>query len=126
MLFISSNLILLSPFQICIILGFLLMILSPIGGLRTIILNAKGYKFFSWSILTQLSVNSENYIRLAPCSCIKNKMSLTISQAQFVQKSLLIGRYCLFQCPAMLFSSLATVCVLFELQLPCILRVSRT
>ncbi|KAI5604582.1 hypothetical protein BDE02_01G298300 [Populus trichocarpa] len=32
---------------ICIILGFLLMILSPIGGLRTIILNAKGYKFFS-------------------------------------------------------------------------------
>uniref|UniRef100_A0A6M2F2H8 Amino acid transporter transmembrane domain-containing protein n=1 Tax=Populus davidiana TaxID=266767 RepID=A0A6M2F2H8_9ROSI len=32
---------------ICIILGFLLMILSPIGGLQTIILNAKGYKFFS-------------------------------------------------------------------------------
>ncbi|XP_072950211.1 lysine histidine transporter 1 [Typha angustifolia] len=32
---------------ICIILGVLLMILSPIGGLRSIILSAKSYKFFS-------------------------------------------------------------------------------
>ncbi|KAL2457866.1 Lysine histidine transporter 1 [Abeliophyllum distichum] len=32
---------------ICIILGLLLMILSPIGGLRNIILRAKGYKIFS-------------------------------------------------------------------------------
>ncbi|KAJ8768050.1 hypothetical protein K2173_020990 [Erythroxylum novogranatense] len=32
---------------ICIILGLLLMILSPIGGLRNIILNAKTYQFFS-------------------------------------------------------------------------------
>ncbi|XP_002509567.2 lysine histidine transporter 1 [Ricinus communis] len=32
---------------ICIILGLLLMILSPIGGLRSIILKAKDYKFFS-------------------------------------------------------------------------------
>ncbi|CAN1187949.1 Lysine histidine transporter 1 [Linum perenne] len=32
---------------ICIILGLLLMILSPIGGLRNIILNAKDYKFYS-------------------------------------------------------------------------------
>ncbi|KAJ4827315.1 hypothetical protein Tsubulata_003262 [Turnera subulata] len=33
--------------NICIILGLLLMILSPIGGLRNIILSAKDYKFFS-------------------------------------------------------------------------------
>ncbi|OMO73616.1 Amino acid transporter, transmembrane [Corchorus capsularis] len=32
---------------ICIILGILLMTLSPIGGLRSIIISAKGYKFFS-------------------------------------------------------------------------------
>ncbi|KAK8924046.1 Lysine histidine transporter 2 [Platanthera zijinensis] len=32
---------------ICIILGVMLMILSPIGGLRTIIISAKDYKFFS-------------------------------------------------------------------------------
>ncbi|URE45965.1 lysine histidine transporter [Musa troglodytarum] len=32
---------------ICIILGVLLMILSPIGGMRTIILSAKDYAFFS-------------------------------------------------------------------------------
>ncbi|XVE67756.1 hypothetical protein DITRI_Ditri09bG0013800 [Diplodiscus trichospermus] len=32
---------------ICIILGLLLMILSPIGGLRSIILSAKKYKFYS-------------------------------------------------------------------------------
>jgi len=32
---------------ICIILGVMLMILAPIGGLRTIILNAKNYRFFS-------------------------------------------------------------------------------
>ncbi|XP_022734236.1 lysine histidine transporter-like 2 [Durio zibethinus] len=32
---------------VCIILGVLLMILSPIGGLRTIIISAKDYKFFS-------------------------------------------------------------------------------
>ncbi|GMY13167.1 lysine histidine transporter 1-like [Fagus crenata] len=32
---------------ICIILGLLLMILSPIGGLRNIILQAKTYKFYS-------------------------------------------------------------------------------
>nr|XP_010930433.2 lysine histidine transporter 1 [Elaeis guineensis] len=32
---------------ICIILGVILMILAPIGGLRTIILNAKNYQFFS-------------------------------------------------------------------------------
>ncbi|EHA8586282.1 lysine histidine transporter 1 [Cocos nucifera] len=32
---------------ICIILGVILMILAPIGGLRTIILNAKDYRFFS-------------------------------------------------------------------------------
>ncbi|KAK1567058.1 hypothetical protein Q3G72_007637 [Acer saccharum] len=32
---------------ICIILGLLLMILAPIGALRSIILNAKDYKFYS-------------------------------------------------------------------------------
>ncbi|XVF29192.1 hypothetical protein REPUB_Repub15cG0099100 [Reevesia pubescens] len=32
---------------ICIILGVLLMVLSPIGGLRSIIISAKDYKFFS-------------------------------------------------------------------------------
>ncbi|XP_031480630.1 lysine histidine transporter 2 [Nymphaea colorata] len=32
---------------ICIILGVLLMVLSPIGGLRQIIVNAKTYKFYS-------------------------------------------------------------------------------
>ncbi|KAK9120005.1 hypothetical protein Scep_018098 [Stephania cephalantha] len=32
---------------ICIILGVILMILAPIGGLRQIIINAKTYKFFS-------------------------------------------------------------------------------
>jgi len=32
---------------ICIILGVLLMILSPIGGLRQIIIDAKTYKFYS-------------------------------------------------------------------------------
>ncbi|KAG0475950.1 hypothetical protein HPP92_012791 [Vanilla planifolia] len=32
---------------ICIVLGLLLMILSPIGGLRQIILQAKTYKFYS-------------------------------------------------------------------------------
>ncbi|KAF3444492.1 hypothetical protein FNV43_RR14184 [Rhamnella rubrinervis] len=32
---------------ICIILGVLLMVLSPIGGLRTIILQAKEYKFYN-------------------------------------------------------------------------------
>ncbi|XP_059445813.1 lysine histidine transporter 2 [Corylus avellana] len=32
---------------ICIVLGFMLMVLSPIGGLRTIILSAKNYQFFS-------------------------------------------------------------------------------
>ncbi|GAV85762.1 Aa_trans domain-containing protein [Cephalotus follicularis] len=32
---------------ICIILGLLIMILSPIGGLRNIILQAKDYKFYS-------------------------------------------------------------------------------
>ncbi|XP_024031307.1 lysine histidine transporter 1-like [Morus notabilis] len=32
---------------ICIILGLLLMILSPIGGLRSIILQAKNYEFYS-------------------------------------------------------------------------------
>ncbi|KAL4281670.1 hypothetical protein GQ457_03G009080 [Hibiscus cannabinus] len=32
---------------ICIILGVLLMVLSPIGGLRSIIVSAKDYKFFS-------------------------------------------------------------------------------
>ncbi|XP_042428573.1 lysine histidine transporter 1-like [Zingiber officinale] len=32
---------------ICIILGVLLMILAPIGGLREIIINAKTYKFYS-------------------------------------------------------------------------------
>ncbi|PKA55496.1 Lysine histidine transporter 2 [Apostasia shenzhenica] len=32
---------------ICIILGVMLMILAPIGGLRSIILSAKTYKFFS-------------------------------------------------------------------------------
>uniref|UniRef100_A0A2P2JWJ4 Uncharacterized protein MANES_15G157000 n=2 Tax=Rhizophora mucronata TaxID=61149 RepID=A0A2P2JWJ4_RHIMU len=32
---------------ICIILGFLLMIISPIGGLRQIILQAKTYEFYS-------------------------------------------------------------------------------
>ncbi|KAJ6314798.1 hypothetical protein OIU78_018307 [Salix suchowensis] len=48
---------------ICITLGFLLMILSPIGGLRNIILSAKGYKFFLLiKILTQIRVNSENYM----------------------------------------------------------------
>jgi hypothetical protein len=33
--------------QFCIIVGVLLTILAPIGGLRTIIINAKTYKFFS-------------------------------------------------------------------------------
>ncbi|XP_044490884.1 lysine histidine transporter-like 2 [Mangifera indica] len=32
---------------ICIILGLLLMILSPIGGLRSLIISAKNYEFFS-------------------------------------------------------------------------------
>ncbi|KAK9027792.1 hypothetical protein V6N11_067615 [Hibiscus sabdariffa] len=32
---------------ICIVLGVLLMVLSPIGGLRLIIVSAKNYKFFS-------------------------------------------------------------------------------
>ncbi|CAN6449071.1 unnamed protein product [Victoria cruziana] len=32
---------------ICIILGVLLMVLSPIGGLRQIIVDAKTYKFYS-------------------------------------------------------------------------------
>ncbi|OAY63348.1 Lysine histidine transporter 1, partial [Ananas comosus] len=32
---------------ICIVLGVLLMVLSPIGALRSIILSAKSYKFFS-------------------------------------------------------------------------------
>ncbi|KAL5717747.1 Lysine histidine transporter 1 [Ranunculus cassubicifolius] len=32
---------------LCIILGLLLMVLSPIGGLRTIILQSKSYQFFS-------------------------------------------------------------------------------
>uniref|UniRef100_J3MQ12 Amino acid transporter transmembrane domain-containing protein n=2 Tax=Oryza brachyantha TaxID=4533 RepID=J3MQ12_ORYBR len=32
---------------ICIILGVLLMVLSPIGGLRQIIMDAKTYKFYS-------------------------------------------------------------------------------
>ncbi|XP_018857248.2 lysine histidine transporter 2-like [Juglans regia] len=32
---------------ICIVLGVMLMVLSPIGGLRSIILSAKNYKFFS-------------------------------------------------------------------------------
>uniref|UniRef100_A0A0A9BPS1 Uncharacterized protein n=1 Tax=Arundo donax TaxID=35708 RepID=A0A0A9BPS1_ARUDO len=32
---------------ICIILGVLLMILSPIGGLRQIIMEAKTYNFYS-------------------------------------------------------------------------------
>ncbi|KAL2505321.1 Lysine histidine transporter 1 [Abeliophyllum distichum] len=32
---------------ICIVLGVILMIVAPIGGLRQIILQAKGYKFFS-------------------------------------------------------------------------------
>jgi hypothetical protein len=33
--------------QICIILGVILMILSPIGGLRQIIMDAKTYQFYS-------------------------------------------------------------------------------
>ncbi|CAM8894262.1 unnamed protein product [Rhodiola kirilowii] len=32
---------------VCIVLGVMLMILAPIGGLRSIILNAKTYKFYS-------------------------------------------------------------------------------
>ena len=32
--------------QICIIIGVLLLVLSPIGGLRQIILAAKTYKFY--------------------------------------------------------------------------------
>ncbi|PON95291.1 Amino acid transporter, transmembrane domain containing protein [Trema orientale] len=32
---------------ICIVLGLLLITLAPIGGLRQIILSAKGYKFYS-------------------------------------------------------------------------------
>ncbi|KOM38186.1 hypothetical protein LR48_Vigan03g156800 [Vigna angularis] len=35
-----------TTYFICIILGFLLMILAPIGGLRSIILNAKTYGFY--------------------------------------------------------------------------------
>jgi hypothetical protein len=34
-------------FQICIILGVILTIVAPIGGLRQIILSAKTYKFYS-------------------------------------------------------------------------------
>lgn len=34
-------------FQVCIILGVALMIVSPIGGLRQIIIEAKDYEFFS-------------------------------------------------------------------------------
>lgn len=36
-------------FQVCIILGVVLMILAPIGGLRQIILSWKNYQFFSWN-----------------------------------------------------------------------------
>ncbi|KZV17302.1 lysine histidine transporter 1-like [Dorcoceras hygrometricum] len=38
---------LMCKFQICIILGVLLMVIAPIGGLRQIIINAKTYKFYS-------------------------------------------------------------------------------
>lgn len=34
-------------FQMCIILGVTLMVVAPIGALRTIIVSAKTYKFFS-------------------------------------------------------------------------------
>lgn len=34
-------------FQICIILGVLLMVLAPIGALREIIIQAKNFKFYS-------------------------------------------------------------------------------
>ena len=34
-------------FQICIIIGVLLMVLAPIGALRNIILQAKTFNFFS-------------------------------------------------------------------------------
>ncbi|KAK9090184.1 hypothetical protein Sjap_023361 [Stephania japonica] len=34
-------------YQICIVLGVLLMVLSPIGALRDIIIQAKTYKFYS-------------------------------------------------------------------------------
>jgi hypothetical protein len=34
-------------FQICIVLGVILMIVAPIGGLRQIIISAKTYKFYS-------------------------------------------------------------------------------
>ncbi|KAK4257362.1 hypothetical protein QN277_006959 [Acacia crassicarpa] len=39
--------LLLYGIQICIVVGVCLMILSPIGGLRTIIVEAKTYKFYS-------------------------------------------------------------------------------
>ncbi|CAL9224027.1 unnamed protein product [Arabidopsis halleri] len=32
---------------VCIVFGLFLMVLSPIGGLRTIVIQAKGYKFYS-------------------------------------------------------------------------------
>ena len=34
-------------FQVCIVFGIFLMVLSPIGGLRTIVIQAKEYKFYS-------------------------------------------------------------------------------
>ena len=34
--------------QICIILGFVLMVLAPIGALRQIILQARDFQFYSW------------------------------------------------------------------------------
>lgn len=33
--------------QVCIILGVMLMVIAPIGGLRQIIIQAKDYKFYS-------------------------------------------------------------------------------
>jgi hypothetical protein len=33
--------------QVCIVFGVALMVVSPIGGLRQIILDAKTYKFFN-------------------------------------------------------------------------------
>ena len=49
--FIYANGCLWHDLQFCIIVGVLLTVFAPIGGLRSIIVNASTYKFFSWSII---------------------------------------------------------------------------
>jgi hypothetical protein len=43
----SANNMLRHGLQFCIIVGVLLTVLAPIGGLRSIVVNASTYKFFS-------------------------------------------------------------------------------